>query len=81
VKITIKFLSYLHTTVGVKMLERDVAPSLTLDELLQILKTEFPQLARTIPNLTVTLNRQIVPPQIRLKEGDEVALFPPVSGG
>jgi molybdopterin synthase sulfur carrier subunit len=63
------------------MLERDVAPSLTLDELLQILKTEFPQLARTIPNLTVTLNRQIVPPQIRLKEGDEVALFPPVSGG
>lgn len=80
-KIRIRFLSYLHTTVGVKILERDVTPCLTLDEILQILKTEFPQLARTIPNLTVTVNRQVVDPQIRLKEGDEIALFPPVSGG
>ena len=80
-KITIRFFPYLHTVVGAKRLERDVPADLGLDELLQGMKTEFPQLARTIQNLTVTLNRQVVAPQVRLKEGDEVALFPPVSGG
>ena len=67
--------------VGAKRLERDVPADLGLDDLLHGLKTEFPQLAQTIPNLTVTLNRQVVALQVRLKEGDEVALFPPVSGG
>jgi molybdopterin synthase catalytic subunit len=38
-------------------------------------------LTRLIPHTVISLNREFVDPQTRLKEGDEVAFFPPVSGG
>jgi molybdopterin converting factor subunit 1 len=80
-KVTIKFFARLRELVGTKTLERDVPENIVIAELIQNLQTEFPQLARLIPHTAVSLNREFVDPQTRLKEGDEVALFPPVSGG
>ncbi|MBN1220950.1 MAG: MoaD/ThiS family protein [Anaerolineae bacterium] len=34
-----------------------------------------------IPHTAIALNREFVDREIRLNEGDEVAFFPPVSGG
>jgi molybdopterin synthase catalytic subunit len=80
-KVTIKFFARLRELVGAKTLERDVPENIVVSELIQNLQTEFPQLARLIPHTAISLNREFVDSQTRLKEGDEVALFPPVSGG
>jgi molybdopterin synthase catalytic subunit len=80
-KVTIKFFARLRELVGAKTLERDVPENIVVSELIHNLQTEFPQLARLIPHTAISLNREFVAPQTRLKEGDEVALFPPVSGG
>ena len=80
-KVTIRFFARLRELVGAKTLERDVPENIVVSELIHNLQTEFPQLARLIPHTAISLNREFVDPQTRLKEGDEVALFPPVSGG
>ncbi|HQR03406.1 MAG: molybdopterin converting factor subunit 1 [Proteobacteria bacterium] len=33
------------------------------------------------PNLRTALNQELAPPETPLREGDEVAFFPPVTGG
>jgi molybdopterin converting factor subunit 1 len=50
----------------------------TLDSLLHHLKTLYSIDTET---LMVAVNRRIVPRDVTLSESDEVALFPPVSGG
>jgi molybdopterin converting factor subunit 1 len=80
-KVTIKFFARLRELVGTKTLERDVPENIVVSELIQNLQTEFPQLTRLIPHTAISLNREFVDPQTRLQEGDEVAFFPPVSGG
>jgi molybdopterin synthase catalytic subunit len=80
-KVTIKFFARLRDLVGTKLLTRDVADNSTIAELIDNLQTEFPQLAGLLPSTAIALNQEFADPQTRLNEGDEVALFPPVSGG
>jgi molybdopterin converting factor subunit 1 len=80
-KVTIKFFARLRELVGTKTLERDVPENIAVSELIQNLQKEFPQLTRLIPHTAISLNREFVDPQTHLKEGDEVAFFPLVSGG
>jgi molybdopterin synthase catalytic subunit len=80
-KITIKFFARLRELVGASVLERDVAENTTIAGLIDNLQTEFPQLTRVIPRTAIALNQEFVEPQTSLREGDEVAFFPPVSGG
>jgi molybdopterin converting factor subunit 1 len=80
-KVTIKFFARLRELVGASALERDVPENTILSELMQNLQTEFPQLTDLNSRTAVSLNQEFVDLQTRLVEGDEVALFPPVSGG
>lgn len=50
----------------------------TLDTLLQYLRQLYNLDTET---LMVAVNRRIVTSELKLSESDEVALFPPVSGG
>lgn len=79
--VTIKFFARLRDLVGNKTLTRDVADNISIAELIENLQTEFPQLAGLMPSTAVALNQEFAGPQTRLHEGDEVAFFPPVSGG
>ncbi|MBI2192578.1 MAG: molybdopterin converting factor subunit 1 [Planctomycetes bacterium] len=49
--------------------------------LLDVLCEEFPRLARLRRQIRVAVNHEYVRESGPLKEGDEVALIPPVSGG
>lgn len=80
-KVTIKFFARLRELVGAGTLERDVPEKITIADLIENLQAEFPQLANVIPRTAIVLNREFVDPATRLTEGDEVAFFPPVSGG
>jgi molybdopterin synthase catalytic subunit len=80
-QVTVKFFARLRDLIGAKSLTRDVANNISIAELIDNLQAEFPQLAGLMPSTAIALNQEFADPQTRLKAGDEVALFPPVSGG
>jgi molybdopterin synthase catalytic subunit len=45
------------------------------------LQEEFPKLAEVAPRTVVSVNKEFADPATPLADGDEVAFFPPVSGG
>src|SRR5438093_499964 len=59
--------------------ERSVEPGTTVGALWRALVAERPELARILVRFAV--NEVYVEPGLRLADGDEVAFFPPVSGG
>lgn len=80
-KITVKFFARLRELAGTDKIECSLAADTTISELLQALQNEHPKLAGVASDTIVSLNKDFADPQTRLRDGDEVALFPPVSGG
>lgn len=80
-KVTIKLFARLRELVGTPTLEFQVMENATVSDLLQNLQVEFPNLSTTISRTVISVNREFADLQTRLSEGDEVAIFPPVSGG
>ncbi len=80
-KVTIKLFARMRELVGSNTLERDIAQNTTIADLIQGLQSDFPKLADVAPRTIVSVNREFADDETRLSEGDEVAFFPPVSGG
>lgn len=55
--------------------------SISLDELRGALAETHPSLAGLLAASRVAVNQSFAAPEVRIREGDEVALIPPVSGG
>jgi molybdopterin converting factor subunit 1 len=58
-----------------------VAQDLTVRELRQVIATQHPTLAALVPQTLVAVNQQFAFNSDTIHDTDEVALFPPVSGG
>lgn len=56
-------------------------PDVTVQEMLVELAAAYPALAPSLPTSLVAVNRQYAEAHTPIHPGDEVALFPPVSGG
>ena len=81
--IRIKFFAMFRDEVGRPEVETELKGERTLQELLERLKDEVPGLEKILREETaiMALNQEVVDPETPIKDGDEVALFPPVSGG
>ncbi|GAA5216616.1 MoaD/ThiS family protein [Corallincola platygyrae] len=79
------FFASLRDTLGTSELQEPLATgeSLTADGLRERLKSrgEAWQKALSQPSLLVAVNQAMVPWDTLLSDDDEVALFPPVTGG
>ncbi|HMR65392.1 MAG TPA: MoaD family protein [Anaerolineae bacterium] len=80
-KVKVKLFARLRELTGEAILERTLAEGATIADLVELLQEEFPKLAQVAPRTIISLNQEFAGPQSRLTEGDEVAFFPPVSGG
>jgi molybdopterin converting factor subunit 1 len=80
-KITVKLFARLRELAGVSTLECELADRATLTDLVERLQADYPKLANIASRTVVSVNKDFADPQTRLSEGDEVAFFPPVSGG
>jgi MoaE-MoaD fusion protein len=80
-KVTVKLFARLRELTGTPSLEWQVAENATIADLLQNLQAEYPRLAEAVSRTAISVNREFADLQTRLREGDEVAIFPPVSGG
>ena len=79
------YFAWLKTKTGVG--EEEVAPPAevtTVRELLDWIKSRGPGYAEALSDLSVirvAINQEFARPDDPVKAGDEVALFPPVTGG
>ncbi|MCB0166588.1 MAG: MoaD family protein [Anaerolineae bacterium] len=80
-KVTVKLFARLRELTGAGSLVRTLADEATIADLIEGLQQEFPKLAGAAPKTIISVNHEFADLGTPLAEGDEVALFPPVSGG
>lgn len=81
-EITILLFSSLRDKVGQnKLTLRLPGDTATVDDVRRALVTQFPPLEQVMPIALASVNREYAFDEDVVSEGDEVAFFPPVSGG
>ena len=80
-KLTIRLFTTLKDRAGKPHIEIELPDSSSVEQLLTAVAADYPTLAPAIPTALVAVNKAFASPHTPLQAGDEVALFPPVSGG
>lgn len=82
-KIKVRFFAMLKTRVGKEEANLTVPENISFDKLRDMLKKEFPALAEFIDgkSIMISVNQEFADKNTVIKDGDEVALLPPFSGG
>ena len=78
-KVEVKFFARCREIVGEKIKELEVEEGMKIQDLIDLLIKEYPDLKKE--KLIISLNHKYAPLNAKVKEQDEVAVFPPVSGG
>jgi molybdopterin converting factor subunit 1 len=79
--LNIKLFATLKDRVGQRSVSIPLDDATQVETLLARIAAAYPMLADALPSCVVAVNRQFANPDTVVKAGDEVALFPPVSGG
>jgi len=80
-QIQVLFFGILRDLIGRGSDVLDLPSSATLGDLLEHYEKLMPRLKSVRGTIAVSVNQEYVGPEVKLNEGDEVALLPPVSGG
>ncbi|MBW3582891.1 MAG: MoaD/ThiS family protein [Euryarchaeota archaeon] len=85
-RVIVRLFSIVRESCGTERLELELKPDATLGDAVEALRARFPE-AEVLSTpmaeggLLLALNRRHARPDEPVAEGDEIALFPPVSGG
>ena len=83
-RVTVRLFARLRDIAGAAELARDVAPVgavTTVADVWRQLAGEFPELARYERSISSAVNADYARMDQVIRDGDEVAFLPPVSGG
>lgn len=80
-RICVKLFAVLREAAGVGEVELDLPGDATAGAVAAPLAKRFPKISRHLPRVAYAVNRSYAPADTPLRDGDEVALIPPVSGG
>lgn len=80
-KLNIRLFATLKDRAGSPKIEIDLPDSSTVEQMLTAVAADYPQLAPALPTVLVAVNKAFASVYTPIEVGDEVALFPPVSGG
>ncbi len=80
-ELKIKLFATLKDRAGQESILVNVTPPVTVYRLLAAIEAEYPALKPSLPTTLVAVNKAFAFPETEIGEGDEIALFPPVSGG
>jgi len=81
VEIKVLYFASLRGKAGVKEERLTLPDGANVESLLSLVAERRPELARHMGTVLVSINQDFAYPEDLLSEGDEVAMFPPVSGG
>jgi len=80
-KIKIRLFARYRELIGSPETNLEVQSGITSGTFKNQIENFFPQLKNHAPNLLIAINGEFVDSNLTLKEGDEVAILPPLSGG
>jgi molybdopterin converting factor subunit 1 len=80
-RVTVRLFARLREITGASEMPREVASGTTLATLWRDLASEYPALAEYERSMSSAVNADYARMNRELREGDEVAFLPPVSGG
>jgi molybdopterin converting factor subunit 1 len=80
-KLDITFFALYRERAGRRQYSLELPGGATVADLTQAIRERFPNLAPPEVNIVVAVNTEYAEPDTVLREGDEVCLIPPVSGG
>lgn len=81
IQIRVLYFASLRDRAGVKQETLSIPAGSSVADLKQALGQQHDRLAPALESALVSINREYALPAEKLSEGDEVAVFPPVSGG
>ncbi len=81
IRVTVLFFAGAAEAAGCRRVQESLPPGATLRHLAAGLVRRFPRLAGFLPSAAWAVNEEYAGEEHLLREGDEVALIPPVSGG
>jgi molybdopterin synthase sulfur carrier subunit len=80
--LTLRFFAGARDAVGLPSLTADFGPELqTIRDLMEWLGHRYPLFGEVAGRLLIARNLKYTNPDAPLADGDEIAFFPPVSGG
>jgi len=80
-KIKVKFFAMCHEMFGRREENMEFLESATVMDILKRLESEKPEFAEYYDVMQIAVNWEYATKNTPLKNGDEVALIPPVTGG
>ncbi len=80
-KVTVRFFASYREKAGRSQLEVELPTGATVADVSTVIHKRFPQITDVTEGLLLAVNAEFAEPDHILKEGDEVAFIPPVSGG
>jgi len=79
--IKVKLFAILRERAGAAEISQQIAEGSTVAQVWQTLQNDYPKLAGPTFRLLYAVNQNYVSPDHVLRDGDELAIIPPVSGG
>ena len=79
--ITVKLFARFKELAGTGKLTETMPEGATVEQLIEQVRTRFDNLPLVAEQTILAVNQEFATPNTVLQEGDEVAIFPPVSGG
>jgi MoaE-MoaD fusion protein len=80
-RVKAKLFAILRERAGTAEITKELQDGSTVSDLWHALQNEYPKLNVTGIRLLYAVNQNYVRPEEKLKDHDEVAFIPPVSGG
>ena len=80
-KLAVRLFARARELAGTDLVQLDVAGSINVAELRRVLSARCPALSAIAPSLLVAVGAQYADDSMLVEPADEVACFPPVSGG
>lgn len=79
--IKLKFFAILHDLAGVRESTLALPEGATVAMAVDAIARQFPVIAKHLPRIAFAVNQEYRNRDTVLRDGDEIALIPPVSGG
>ncbi len=79
--IAVKLFAGVRDRAGVAEATQELPAGATVGDAADRLAERFPAAAGLLPRVAFAVNREYVPRSTALRDGDELAVIPPVSGG
>lgn len=78
--ITVLYFAQIREATKIKRETFELSPNVSLRDLIKIIHTRHPELSN-VKNFKTSVNYQLLNPDTILRDEDEVAFLPPISGG